>query len=369
MAPGRAPVSPGNFPTIGSPIVTPAGTHMTLRQHDEFTGVFRPDLNKLYYDPKLWIPSFWQGTSERTLTGNGEAQYYMDHDYAGNSGSFEPPLSRPNPFEFLNDPAGILRISAFQVPQSKWGNYFMGTQRRFCSGMLCSMPDIHKDQPYFPTQRTSPAARPGWRFKYGYVELRAKLPGDYGAWPAFWFLSDNTPDGFQFSSAASDYFGRVNEAIPFHRWGPELDDFEFFGHRPTTHSYGYVKAAEDASGDFQMFPKGFNITSDYHTWGIEVNASRIKLSFDGGITYDRATFPSWNNSVGWYTLINFAVGGNWYAQEINSGQYGRDNIVDVNGAPVNVGSCGPATVSAPFNQTAVSPSSPHYDIDYVRWYE
>lgn len=58
-------------------ILSPLGKKMTLKFHDEFDGVIDKD-GQPYIDRSKWKTTFWQGSSCRTLTGNGKAQYYMD---------------------------------------------------------------------------------------------------------------------------------------------------------------------------------------------------------------------------------------------------------------------------------------------------
>ena len=77
-------------------VTSPLGKAMTLKFDDEFDAV--PDYTDgtPYLDRSKWQTTFWQGSSQRTLTANGEAQYYMDKYYAGKGGV--APEQRPNPF-------------------------------------------------------------------------------------------------------------------------------------------------------------------------------------------------------------------------------------------------------------------------------
>ena len=104
--------------------------------------------HKPYIDRSKWKTTFWQGSSCRTLTGNGEAQYYMDKDYVG-KGKVRVG-KRMNPFS-LEKP-GILTISATPTPKDTWDNWWMGPERYISSGILCS--DGH------------------FTFQYGYIEGR-----------------------------------------------------------------------------------------------------------------------------------------------------------------------------------------------------
>ena len=254
-------------------ITSPLGRKMTLRFDDEFDAVKDAD-GKPYIDRSKWQTTFWQGSSERTLLSNLEAQYYFDKDYAGKG---EVP-ERIDPFSFQTP--GILTISATKVPEKWWGNWWMGEQRPFASGMLIS------DRRF--------------TFQYGYVEGRFKLPKARGAWPAFWLL-ENEPS--------------LGDADAAHHWPPEIDIFEFFGHRPTKHTAGVI-ADDRGENDwhFGFNEPGFDITKDFHTWGLEWNAEELAFTFDGKIWIRTPCPPSLRRHL--YLLINLAVGGKWYGEEM-----------------------------------------------------
>ena len=257
-------------------IVSPLGKTMTLKFHDEFDPVIDKD-GKPYIDRSKWQTTFWQGSSQRTLWANGEAQYYVDKDYAGN---WKLPGERMNPFSF--ETPGVLTINAWRVPQELWKKYYMGKERCFASGLLIS------DKRF--------------TFQYGYVEGRFKLPGVRGAWPAFWLLGDDPTKS------------KPDEQ---HAWGPEVDIFEFFGHRPTKHSAGIIgRKGEKLDWHFGYDDVGFDISKDFHTWAMEWNQDKVVLLFDGKIWARASTVESLRRPM--YLLINLAVGGNWYMQEMKA---------------------------------------------------
>ena len=229
---------------------------MTLRFDDEFNGVPGPD-GRLNIDRSKWQTTFWQGSSERTLLGNLEAEYYMDKDYAGR-GEINP-AQRINPFSFTSD--GVLTISASKVPEDLWHNYWMSGQRCFASGLLIS------DKRF--------------TFKYGYVEGRFKLPGNRGAWPAFWLLGDDPS------------IGNVKKA---HEWPPEIDIFEFMGHWTNKHDGTIIaqNTPADKVNDWTLryHKLGFDLSKDFHTWGVEWNEQEIAFLFDGKIWTRGKTPPS-----------------------------------------------------------------------------
>jgi beta-glucanase (GH16 family) len=275
------PINPTIKPLHGDvpqSITSPLGRKMVLKFDDEFDAV--PDYadGQPYIDRTKWQTTFWQGSSQRCLFGNGEAQYYVDKYYKG-KGNIKPEQVI-NPFSF--EKPGILTISATKVPQELWDNYWMGEQRPFASGLLIT--DAH------------------FKYKYGYAEGRFKLPNNRGAWPAFWLL------GVDPSKQTQD---------EQHNWPPEIDIFEFFGHRPTKHSAGIIAAkGEELPWKFGFNEPGFDITQDFHTWGLEWDENDIVLTFDGKIWARSKTTPSLR--IPMYLLVNLAVGGNWYSQEMTA---------------------------------------------------
>ncbi|HKB89329.1 MAG TPA: glycoside hydrolase family 16 protein [Opitutaceae bacterium] len=256
-------------------ITSPLGKTMVLKFHDEFEPVRDGD-GTPYIDRAKWQTTFWQGTNERTLSGNREAQDYIDKDYAVQRGVSEP--EKLNPFSF--EKTGILTIKAWRVPSALWKKLSMTNEHSFASGLLIS------DKRY--------------AFKYGYVEGRFKLPGNRGAWPAFWLLVDDTSK---------------TDPITAHAWPPEMDVFEFFGHRPMKHSAGIIGIkGEKLNWNFGYNETGFDISKDFHTWGLEWNADQIVLTFDGKIWARSNTPESLQRPM--YLLINLAVGGKWYSEEM-----------------------------------------------------
>jgi beta-glucanase (GH16 family) len=264
------------FAEVPQTITSPLGKKFTLKFHDEFDAVKDKD-GQPYIDRTKWQTTFWQGSSERSLFGNGEAQYYTDKDYNGN-GSI--PGEILNPFVFEKE--GITTIKAWRVPEQLWKKYWMGIERCFASGLLIS--DKHFD------------------FQYGYVEGRFKLPPNRGTWPAFWLLGNDPSKGTPEKA---------------HEWPPEIDIFEFFGHRPTKHSSAvHPIKGENVPWGFGYNEVGFNITEDFHTWALEWNQDDIVFLFDGKIWARTKTTNSLRRPM--YLLINLAVGGTWYSQEMTA---------------------------------------------------
>lgn len=110
-------------------------------------------------------------------------------------------------------------------------------------------------------------------FKYGYLEMRAKVPFRHGAWPSFWAMS--------FPKRHSGNIG----------WGAEVDIFEVFSDNktlfPNLHKHGpnreHVMIQDEQnpnrSGGF-VFAEDAD-PNDYHTYGFEWTENYMKFYVDG----------------------------------------------------------------------------------------
>ena len=137
-------------------------------------------------------------------------------------------------------------------------------------------------------------------FRQGRIEVRAKIPGGKGIWPAIWMLGD------------------VRGKLPWPACG-EIDIMEFVSHAPkivhgTMHfaKPGTVKDHGSEGGKTSCD----TLHSDFHLYGIEWDAKTIQVNFDGKPYF---TFPIDHAGIGeenpfrkpFYLLLNVAVGGSW----------------------------------------------------------
>ena len=196
-----------------------------------------------------------------TLPYNDESQYYV----AGPDGAAGAGNGLPNPFHVT---AGALTISATPANPSIQGSLEGQT---YTSGMINT---------YHEFSQT-----------YGYFEMRAELPAGHGLWPAFWMLPK---DG---------------------SWPPELDVMEMIGSEPNTlrntvHS--------QVSGEWKVNDTHYlneanvtvsDMTSGFHTYGVDWEPDTITWYYDGQPTFQAATPADLNKPM--YMIANLAVGGAW----------------------------------------------------------
>ena len=136
-------------------------------------------------------------------------------------------------------------------------------------------------------------------FKYGRIDIRAKLPTGKGIWPAFWMLpQDNVYGGWPRSG--------------------EIDIMEMVGHDPArTHGtlhYGPGPGSIQYNRNIAL--SSGTLHDKFHVYSLEWKQDQLKWYLDGNVfaTANKSdlqagtTYPFNEN---FYFIINLAVGGNW----------------------------------------------------------
>lgn len=129
------------------------------------------------------------------------------------------------------------------------------------------------------TTTTSVTTENKMSFKYGYVEIRAKVPYKEGCWPSFWLRSHNAT-------------GKLSNP----KFEVEVDVFEVFGNNTTMtsnlHQQNYDgKSYQTGGGLFDLneineeekytFDNAENLSNEYHTYGFEWEPDRMAIYVDG----------------------------------------------------------------------------------------
>jgi beta-glucanase (GH16 family) len=119
--------------------------------------------------------------------------------------------------------------------------------------------------------------------KYGYFEIRCKIPKGKGYWPAFWLL-------------------------PYNKWPPEIDILEILGHEPNkvymTNHY-IVNGQHQSTGSSFLGP---DFSKDFHTFGVEWDSLKLVWYVD---SIERFRSTNGIPQEPFYILINLALGGSW----------------------------------------------------------
>ena len=90
-------------------------------------------------------------------------------------------------------------------------------------------------------------------FRYGFAEIRAKVPAGTGLWSAFWLLPSNK------------------------QWPPEIDVVEIYGSQPRLASM----TLHDVNQATQQLFNGPNYSNGYHTFGVDWEPGSISWYIDG----------------------------------------------------------------------------------------
>ncbi|MDE1157447.1 MAG: family 16 glycosylhydrolase [Neorhizobium sp.] len=221
-------------------------SHFTQTFSDEFNGLSLYDETT---DSGTWDAKYsWAPDKGATLTTNGEKQWYINPSYA--------PTAEANPFS-VDD--GILTITASRTPDD--------------------IKDVVNGYDYTSGMLTTHST---FAQTYGYFEIRADMPTDYGTWPAFWLLPE---DG---------------------SWPPEIDVVEMKGQDPNTVQ---VTTKSAATGETVIDSTAVKVadTEGYHTYGMLWDADHITWYFDDVAVAQTDTPDDMNKPM--YMITNLAVGG------------------------------------------------------------
>jgi beta-glucanase (GH16 family) len=233
---------------------------------------FHDDFDEHPLKSGRWVPHYsggaawpearyWGGAGselKRQTKSNGEQQIYVDPRYTGRAST---PLGL-DPFRIRD---GVLSIVASRTP--------------------AELKPVLFDNPYVSGILTSQAS---FAQKYGYFEIRAKIPHGTGVWPAFWLLAN---DG---------------------GWPPEIDVMEGRGQRPgdlvmTTHwRIPTTQKIESCGFDF-LLP---DASMDFHDYGILWVPDRLIYFIDRKPVSDIKVPVGYDDPM--YMVVNLAMGSKWF---------------------------------------------------------
>ena len=161
----------------------------------------------------------------------------------------------------------------------------------------------------FTKNYTSARLNSKFSFKYGRVDVRAKVPIDGGTWPAIWLLGKNVnePGGYYSATYGTTNWPACGET--------DMMEHGIFGGKPTNYiqstlhtpsSYGNSvnNGGAIASSDLQ---------SNYHIYSLNWSPNQMTFLLDGVAYYTYN--PSVKNGSTWpfdkeqYLLLNIALGG------------------------------------------------------------
>jgi len=157
--------------------------------------------------------------------------------------------------------------------------------------------EAHKDSGTYTSARLISKGKGDW--KYGRIEVRAKLPKGRGTWPAIWMLSTDWKYGGWPESG-------------------EIDIMEHVGYDPgvihaTAHSqsYNHVKGTQ-----IENTIKVPDAQEEFHLYALEWSENKMDFFVDDNLYHTvprnpKDDFKGWPFDQRFYLLLNMAVGGNW----------------------------------------------------------
>lgn len=135
-------------------------------------------------------------------------------------------------------------------------------------------------------------------WKYGKIEVRAKLPTGRGTWPAIWMLPTNWKHGGWPDSGEIDIMEHVGYARD-----------SIYG---TVHTKAYNHGIGTQKGGMLFVPTA---ESEFHIYAINWTENKIDFLIDNNIFFtfenENKSCEEWPFSEPFYLILNLAVGGNW----------------------------------------------------------
>jgi beta-glucanase (GH16 family) len=150
-------------------------------------------------------------------------------------------------------------------------------------------------------------------FKYGRVDIRAKLPKGKGIWPALWMLGENI------------------DAVGWPACG-EIDMMELLGHEPNkvygTLHWGANPTEHQSYGTNKVLSSG-NFADTFHVFTMKWSQNSVELLIDD-VSYFimDTTSGSFPFNANFFFIFNVAVGGDWPGSPDSSTQFPQRMVVD-----------------------------------------
>jgi len=161
----------------------------------------------------------------------------------------------------------------------------------------------------FTKNYTSARLNSKFAFKYGRIDVRAKVPKNQGTWPAIWLLGKNVnePGGFFASTYGNTNWPACGEI--------DMMEYGIFPSAPVNfiQSTLHTPSSSGASVNHGGMLASSDITDNYHIYSMNWSPNQITFLLDGVAYYTYN--PSVKNASNWpfdkeqYVLLNIALGG------------------------------------------------------------
>jgi len=295
----------------------------------------------------IWVPHYAGGASwpaarywggdgsdfKRKTAWNGEQQIYVDPRYGGRETT---PLGL-DPFKIRN---GVLSIVASRTPPELKSVLF---NNEYISGILTTQGSFSQ--------------------KYGYFEIRSKIPVGVGVWPAFWMLGAPLRAGVTWPQSGEvdimeDINGRSSDFSTIH-CGVSPGG-------PCNESTGIGSGERACSG----------CQTGFHDYAAEIDRSvspeQIRFYLDGNnfftVNANQVDATTWSNAIDhpFFIIYDLAIGGGFpdafgggpNAATVSGGKLVIDSVAVYNMAP----GCGGGGGGSVTGQTITGPGGKCVDV-------
>jgi beta-glucanase (GH16 family) len=249
-------------------IATSASTPAPVGQHGRWQLLFSDEFDGPSLDGAKWVTCYWWNRDGCTNLGNHELQWYRPQNVAVAGGQLH------------------LRAQRETVQGHEGADY------DYTSGLVSTGRDV---------ENLSHPAK--FVFRYGYAEMRARVPAGRGLFPAFWMLPAN------------------------HESRPEIDVMEVIGQEPgILHTYFHYRAAGGERRQGTDSPVG-DLSAGWHVFAADWQPGRIVWYLDG---VERWRYEDANHipNEPMYMLVNLAVGGKWPGPPDDSTRLPAEFLID-----------------------------------------
>lgn len=167
---------------------------------------------------------------------------------------------------------------------------------------------------YYSSARLRTYGKGDW--KYGRIEVKAKVASGQGIWPAIWMLPTDWLFGGWPSSGEIDIMEHVGYDLGVVHGSVHT---EAYNHKINTQRSSAKKIA--------------NVDTEFHVYSIIWNKDKISFFIDD-VQYfifendQQSNYKTWPFDQRFHLLINIAVGGDWPGNPDNSTNFPRTMLVD-----------------------------------------
>ncbi len=291
---------PANIDEDDDGLIDPQSRYINDAQKDGYDLVFSDEFNGSSVNPSRWATNLrwdsdFNGERYEYRVINEEAQFYVSP--LTSDDEHREKLRDHSPFKFDGSKLTIqTKVNPFYEDSGDraYGRFDrILKQQPFMSGVLSTHTTFAR--------------------KYGHFEARIRIPGEVGAFPAFWLY-------------AKDRSGAGGKRT-------EIDIMESLGHAPWyvyNSMHYYRDASDNYSGSYQFIKPspsgqiytGTDFSDNFHVYSVRWEPGYVAWMIDGAVVSE-----VWDDAADiepMHMILNLAVGGRWVNYPENAGGLGRD---------------------------------------------